>query len=86
MSDMPRLTPSPTEIQKLHLSAMILSGVIGLFVSYWTIYGLHLLIEIFAAAVSHTTWSWALVGLFGFLIGGYSVVRVYAELSEYVDR
>lgn len=86
MSDLPRIEPDHMDIKKLRLAAMILSGVIGLFVAYWMVYGLHTLVELFAPTVAHTTWSWVFSGFTGVVAGCLSVIRVYEELSRYVDR
>lgn len=85
MSDLPRIEPDNTEMKKLRLAAMILSNVVGLFVAYWIVYGMHMLFEVFAKPVAHTAWSWVVAGTVGVAAGALAVFRVYVELTSYVD-
>ena len=85
MSDLPRITPGSDEAKEMRLAAFILSAVIGVFVSYWTLYGLHALVELMAPAAAHSAASWILSGLLGIFVGIAFLYKAYMELSNYMD-
>ena len=84
MSDLPRIEPSLIKASRLRLSAGILSGVVAFFVTYWSVYALHTVFDIFFPQTAHVPLSWVLAFLFGFLTGIWTGYRVFHELSGYL--